>query len=57
MKSQELADQLKRDVDLIDFKQASTVLKAQIVSKGLLLFDGKPLERQYDFMKALKEYA
>src|SRR5690554_988804 len=43
MKAQELADLLGRDVDLIDFRQASTVFKAQIVSHGKLLLDKQTL--------------
>lgn len=57
MAAGDLADKLKREVDLIDFNQASTVLKAQIVGSGVTLVDDKPLERQYAFMRALKEYA
>ena len=52
----ELADKLKREVDLIDFNAASTVFRAQIVNNAELLYDGNPLVRQYAFMRALKEY-
>ncbi|WP_438347244.1 type VII toxin-antitoxin system MntA family adenylyltransferase antitoxin [Paenibacillus sp. FA6] len=34
MTSQSLADLLHREVDLIDFRAASSVFKAQIVDKG-----------------------
>jgi predicted nucleotidyltransferase len=57
MKAQELADMLGREVDLIDFKQASSVFKAQIIGGGQLLLDQEPIKRQYSFMRALKEYA
>src|SRR5690554_618356 len=57
MLAQGLADMLKREVDLIDFKQASSVFKAQIVGSGKLLLDLEPVKRQFAFMRALKEYA
>ena len=34
-----LADRLRRDVDLIDLRRASTVLRAQVVSTSRLLLD------------------
>lgn len=57
MIAQGLADLLGREVDLIDFCQASPVFKAQIVSGGKLLLDQEPITRQYAYMRALKEYA
>lgn len=57
MTTQRLADMLHREVDLIDFQKASSVFKAQIVSDSILLCDDEPTERQYAFMRALKEYA
>ncbi len=57
MQAQGLADLLRREVDLIDFQQASSVFKAQIIGGGNLLLDRQPLKRQYAFMRALKEYA
>lgn len=55
--SGELADFLGREVDLIDFSTSSTVFKAQILHHYNLLLDDAPVERQYAFMRALKEYA
>jgi len=55
--AQRIAEALNRDVDLVDFKQASTVFQAQIIGTGLLLVDRRPVERQYAFMRALKSYA
>jgi predicted nucleotidyltransferase len=55
--AQELADLLKREVDLVDFRQASTVLQAQIVANGIMLLDDKQTDRQYAFMRSLKSYA
>lgn len=57
MIAQGLADYLGREVDLVDFRQASSVFKAQIVGTGRLLLDNEPVQRQYAFMRALKEYA
>lgn len=55
--AQTLADKLGREVDLVDFRQASSVFKAQIVGNRKLLLDKDPVMRQYEFMRALKEYA
>lgn len=55
--SGELADFLGREVDLIDFSTSSSVFKAQILHHYELLLDNDPVERQYAFMRALKEYA
>jgi len=57
MMAQQLAGDLGREVDLIDFNQASTVFKAQILGSGILLLDKTPIKRQHAFMRALKEYA
>jgi len=52
-----LADSLGRDIDLIDLGKASTVLKAQIIGKGKVIFNGDNLRRMVFAMNALKEYA
>ncbi len=57
MSAQHLADKLQREVDLIDFRQASTVFQAQIVGTGIVLLDKQPIQRQYAFMRSLKAYA
>lgn len=57
MVAQELAGMLGREVDLIDLKKASTVMKAQIVGKGKLLYEQEPLQRMIFEMRAFKEYA
>ena len=41
-----LASALHRDVDLVDLRTASTVMRMQVVSRGLLVFDGDPAERR-----------
>lgn len=55
--AQELAVILGRDVDLLDLSQVSTVMKAQIVAYGKVIYCSDEVKRQYFFMKALKEYA
>jgi predicted nucleotidyltransferase len=41
-----LADGLRRDVDLVDLRRASTVLRAQVVSTARLLLDLDPSTRE-----------
>lgn len=55
--AQELASILHRDVDLIDLRKASTVLQAQVVAKGKVLFCSDERERMVFAMTALKKYA
>jgi predicted nucleotidyltransferase len=57
MVASELANQLSREVDLVDFAEASTVFKAQIIGGGKVLLDERPIDRQYIYMRALKDYA
>ena len=57
MLSQELADLLRRDVDLIDLKKASTVFKAQVLGGGKVIFCNDANRRMYFEMRSLKEYA
>lgn len=40
-----LATALRRPVDLVDLRGASTVMAMQVVSKGILLHDGDPIAR------------
>lgn len=55
--AQNLAGILGREIDLINLYNASTVLKAQIVGKGKIIFFEDDNERmQYEII-ALKEYA
>lgn len=55
--SQELADVLKREVDLINLKNASTVFKVQILGDGEMIYCNDDTRRMYFEMRALKEYA
>lgn len=57
MMAQELADILKRDVDLINLKNASTVFKAQIIGNGEVIYCKDDIRRMYFEMRAFKEYA
>lgn len=57
MAAQELAALIGRDVDLVDLSKASTVMKAQIVSSGKVIYCSDEVRRKVFFMKALKEYA
>ncbi len=57
MLAQELADELGRDVDLIDFREASTVFQLQIASTGKMIYEEQPLPRQLAWMRAYTEYA
>lgn len=53
--AEELAAELGQDVDLVDLKEASTVLKMQIVQKGRLLF-GEPLEADLFEASTMTQY-
>ena len=55
--AQELATLIGRDVDLVDLCRASSVLKAQIVSSGKVIYCADEAQRMVFFMNALKEYA
>lgn len=57
MLAQELADILKRDVDLVDLNKASTVFKVQIISTGRIIYSSDEYRRATFMMRALKEYA
>ncbi|MGL4762234.1 MAG: type VII toxin-antitoxin system MntA family adenylyltransferase antitoxin [Sarcina sp.] len=57
MKGQEIADAVKREVDLIDLKKASTVFIAQVVGTGKVIYCNDEVKRGYFEMRALKEYA
>lgn len=57
MLAQEIADIVRRDVDLINLKKASTVFKAQIVGSGEVIYCTDDKRRMYFEMYAFKEYA
>ncbi len=55
--AQEMAGYLGREVDLIDLRKSSTVMQAQVVGKGKLIYDGDEDRRRDFFVLALKKYA
>lgn len=57
MLAQDLADILKRDVDLINLKNASTVFKVQIIYNGEKIYCLDDTRIAYFEMYAFKDYA
>ena len=57
MLAQKLADILKRDVDLIDLKKASTVFKIQIIAKGECIYCDDDKKKAYFEMYSFMDYA
>ncbi|MCL6626658.1 type VII toxin-antitoxin system MntA family adenylyltransferase antitoxin [Alicyclobacillus shizuokensis] len=55
--AQELADLLKREVDLVDLSHASTVMQAEIVAYGRLLYERDRDQRCVYVIRAMKAYA
>ncbi|KPU26665.1 DNA polymerase subunit beta [Caloranaerobacter sp. TR13] len=56
MISQELADVLNRDVDLIDLNKATTVFKAQIIGNGRVIYSKDDRRVNEYKIRVLKEY-
>ena len=55
--AQELAIQLHRDVDLVDLRSASTVMRMQVISTGMCLdAPDEPARREFE-MYAYSDYA
>lgn len=57
MLANDVADIVKKDVDLIDLNKASTVFKAQIVGNGKVIYCNDDTKRMYFEMYAFKDYA
>lgn len=57
MLAQRLANILKRDVDLINLKKASTVFRIQVIAKGEKIYCIDNKRRAYFEMYAFKDYA
>ncbi|MBM4764856.1 nucleotidyltransferase domain-containing protein [Bacillus sp. B15-48] len=55
--AQDLASKLKREVDLVDLNQVSTVFQAQIVSTGRVIYCTDEQKRAQFELKTLKMYA
>lgn len=53
--AQDLAELLGRDVDLVDLTKASDVMRMQVVTKGILLYDQTGFYPEYT-VRTLKEY-
>lgn len=53
---QQLADRLDRDVDLIDFDEASTVFQVQIATTGIVIYEAQSLPRQLSYIHAFRDY-
>lgn len=51
-----LAGKIGREVDLIDLRKASTVFKAQILGKGMVVYLGDERKFNEFRIRALKEY-
>ena len=56
-KSNQLADLLRRDVDLIDLRNASTVMAKEVIRTGKLIADANTRQRQEFEMRTLADYA
>ncbi len=55
--AQELAELVKRDVDLIDFEKSSTVFQLQIVTTGQIVYERDHLPAQLAWLHAYRDYA
>lgn len=55
--AQELADIINKRVDLVDLKKSSTVLQAQVVGKGKIIYCKEGLQRMNYELLVLKKYA
>jgi predicted nucleotidyltransferase len=56
MISQKLADELKREVDIVDLKNASTVFKAEILRTGKLIYNSDNPEKMHFQLGILQDY-
>lgn len=54
--AQELADALNRDVDLIDLNKTTTVMKAQIIANGEVIYSKDDRRVSEYKIRVLKEY-
>ena len=52
-----LAEILRTDVDLVDLRAASTVMRASVLRTARTLYDGAPTERAFFEAYALADYA
>ena len=54
---EELATLAHRNVDLVDLRRASTVMRVQVLRDGILLLDAQPTARATFEMTSLSAYA
>ena len=54
---EELASLLRRDVDLVDLRSASTVMRVQVIDRGLVIADVQQNARELFEAIALSDYA
>lgn len=55
--AQQIADDLGRDVDLVDLRRASAVMKAQVIGTGRRVWVTDPMAADTFEMYALSQYA
>lgn len=56
MLAQKIADELKKEVDLVDIKNASTVFKAQIIQGELIYCSDEIIKAKFE-LDTLRKYA
>jgi predicted nucleotidyltransferase len=54
---EELASKLNQDVDLIDLKDATTILQTEVVEKGILIYSGDSYQVNHFEMITYSMYA
>jgi len=52
-----IAARLRRDVDLVDVRRASTVMRVQVISNGVVLYESDTTARQRFEMTTYSAYA
>lgn len=55
--AQAIATKLGRDIDLVDMRSTTAVLRAQVLEHGGVLLDASPRERAHFETRAMSEYA
>ena len=56
MLAQRIGKELKREVDLIQLKDSSTVFQKEVVENGILIYENDTLNREKFEMLVLKKY-
>lgn len=55
-KAQELSSKLKKEIDLIDLKESTTVFQNQVIEKGVVIFENNSTERDKFELLVMKKY-